>query len=57
MTFFFPIMSKVPSVFTGTISWRRKTQMRREQVAVFILLKVSVLGLEGKSREDEINEL
>lgn len=32
-------------------------QMRREQIAVFILLKVRVLGLEEKSREDEISEL
>lgn len=31
--------------------------MRREQVVVFILLKVSILGLERKSRKDEITEL
>ena len=34
----------VSSVFTGTISWSREMQMRREQVVVFILLKVSILG-------------
>ena len=44
LTFFSTIDSKVPSVFTGTISWRREMQMRREQVVVFILLKVSILG-------------
>ena len=34
----------VSSVFTGTISWSREMQMRREQVVVFILFKVGILG-------------
>jgi hypothetical protein len=30
--------------------------MRREKIVVFILLKVSVLGMEKKGKEDEIAE-
>lgn len=56
LTLFSTIISMVSSVFTGTISWSREMQMRREQVVVFILFKVGILGLEGKSK-DEIPEL
>ena len=44
-------------VFTGTISWRREMKTNRQKVAVFILLKVNVLGLEEKGKEHEITEL